>query len=76
MEQERKLSQRELEQLELQGERTQNAVDAVDEQWPEICAAAAVVKDCHVALVKQHVPESVAYSLVPSVVQVLLAGRK
>jgi hypothetical protein len=71
----RQYSQRELEQMELHGESAQEAVDAVDARWPEIAAAAATVMDCHKALVNLGAPEDVAYTLVPSVVKLLVGGK-
>ena len=68
------LSSRELEQLQLQKDRTQTAVDKIDERWDEIMAAAALASDCHKALVKNEVPQSIAWNLVPAMMKYL--GRK
>ena len=59
------LSSREQEQAEIQQGRTQSAVDQVDEQWPEIRAAAAYVKDCKLALEQEGFSEDVAHTLLP-----------
>jgi hypothetical protein len=64
-------STREQEQRELSGLRVQRAVDAVDEHWPEIQAAAAYVQDCHKALINVGIPQGVAYSLIPAMIEVL-----
>lgn len=71
MEEVRTLSSRELEALELTKEKVQETVDAVDERWPEILAAAALAKDCKDALVKNGFPESLAYQLVGPMMQYL-----
>ena len=47
---ERQLSDREREQLEIKGYEAQNAVDDIDNKWPEVCAAAALAADCYKAL--------------------------
>lgn len=75
MENDRPLSSRELEQQELEAQRCQQAVDSVDEHWPEIMKAAAYVKDCHTALVKMDIPAGVAYGLIPSMMRYLLRSK-
>lgn len=70
---ERPLSLREREQLELRGERTQAAVDAVDDKWDEIMATASMIKDFHTALKNNQIPESIAYNLIPAAVKLYIA---
>jgi len=68
---ERKLSSRELEQMDVMKNRVIHVRDQVDERWPEVIAAAALAKDCKDALVKEGFPEAIAWQLVGPMLQFL-----
>jgi threonine synthase len=71
MEPERKLSARELEQMEVIGDKVVQIRDQVDERWPEVVAAAALAADCKKALMKEGFPEGMAIQLVGTLMQFL-----
>lgn len=68
---ERQLSSREQEQMEIIGAKVKQLRDEVDEKWPEVVQAAALAKDCYDALKKEGFPDQYAVSLVGSVMNYL-----
>ena len=61
---ERALSERELEQMEVIGDRIRHLRDQADEKWPEIVQAAAIAHDCKLALTQNGFTDEEALKLV------------
>jgi len=69
--QERRLSNREQEQMQVIADKVKLARDAVDDMYPEVVAAAALAKDCWDALKKEGIPDQYAIGLVGPVMNYL-----